>query len=229
MPSLRDPESTLPHPPAAEPSRTRERLLDAAEDLFAAHGYRATPIRQITALAGCNLAAVNYHFGGKLNLYRQMFRRRLAAVRERRIATLQKVTGDAGDRATLENLLRAFTAAFLEPHLDGKRGRVLMRLIAHEVADPHLAPDTFREEMLEPLLAEMTRSLRLVFPELKGKAARRGIQSVIAQLVQVVQMRQMPAPAGHQGAGDFTLPRIIDHIVRFSAAGMRAATSRSLS
>jgi AcrR family transcriptional regulator len=208
--------------PSPEGPRTRERLLDTAEDLFAARGYRGTSVRHITSRAGCNLAAVNYHFGGKLNLYREMFRRRLGEVRERRIAAIQRVAEEAGGRATLESLLHAFTAAFLEPHLDEKRGRILMRLFAHEVADPHLPPDTFREEMLEPMLEEMTRTLSLVCPGLKGRAARRSIQSVVAQLVQVVQMRQMPAPARHKGAGDFALPQIIDHIVRFSAAGMRS-------
>jgi AcrR family transcriptional regulator len=217
-------ESSLPSrlAPSPERARTRERLLDAAEDLFSDRGYRATSVRHITSRAQCNLAAVNYHFGGKLNLYRQMFHRRLTAVRERRISTLQRIAQEAAGRATLEDLLRAFTDSFLEPHLDGMRGRVLMRLVAHEVADPHLPPDTFREEMLEPVLEAMTRALARVCPGLKGRAARRCILSVIAQLAQVVQLRQMPAPAGHPGTRDFILPRIIDHIVRFSAAGMRA-------
>jgi AcrR family transcriptional regulator len=210
-------------PPAPAPPGTPDRLLDAAEDLFAGRGYRATSIRQITSRAGCNLAAVNYHFGGKLGLYRKMFRRRLAEVRERRIASIQRLAEEAGSRATLEGLLRAFTTAFLEPHLDERRGRVLMKLIAHEVADPHLSPDTFREEMMEPIQDEILRALRPVCPKLQGRAARRCVHSVVAQLVQVVQMRQMPSPARHRGAGDFALPQIIDHIVRFSAAGMRAS------
>ena len=44
---------------------TRERILDAAERLFMAHGYDGTSMRQITGDAGVNLAAVNYHFGSK--------------------------------------------------------------------------------------------------------------------------------------------------------------------
>jgi len=48
---------------------TRERLLDAAEKLFCQKGFEGTSIRDITAEAGCNIAAVNYHFGGKEKLY----------------------------------------------------------------------------------------------------------------------------------------------------------------
>ena len=54
-----------------------ERLLDAAEKLFCEKGYEGTSVRDITAEAGCNIAAVIYHFGGKERLYQEMFRRRL--------------------------------------------------------------------------------------------------------------------------------------------------------
>ena len=56
---------------------TRGRILDAAEALFVEHGLEATSMRMITALAGVNLAAVNYHFGSKENLIQEVFRRRL--------------------------------------------------------------------------------------------------------------------------------------------------------
>src|ERR1051325_9074047 len=80
--------------PNGNPARTRERLIEAAERLFAARGDRATSGRGLTSEAGCNVASVNYHFGGKEGLYREMFRRRLAALREQRIAGLRKAMGE---------------------------------------------------------------------------------------------------------------------------------------
>ena len=44
---------------------TRTRILDAAEELFMLHGFEGTSMRLLTAKAGVNLAAVNYHFGSK--------------------------------------------------------------------------------------------------------------------------------------------------------------------
>ncbi len=208
--------------PSTEGIPTRDRLLDAAEEIFSSRGYRAASVRDITARGGCNLAAVNYHFGGKRNLYREMFRRRLRTLRDRRIASIHQVIEEAGSRATVELLLRAFIGAFLEPHLEGGRGRLLMRLIAHEVADPHLPPGTFRKEMMGPVEEELARALHAVCPGMKDAAARRCIHSIVAQLVQAAQRRQAPVPAGGREARDSQLPHVVDHIVRFSAAGIRA-------
>mgnify|MGYP005998026439 CR=1 FL=1 len=61
-------------------SSTRERLLDAAEQLFAEQGVASTSLRQLTAAAGTNLAAVHYHFGSKLDLVQQVFERRVGKV-----------------------------------------------------------------------------------------------------------------------------------------------------
>src|SRR5205085_2358496 len=56
---------------------TRTRILDAAEELFMQHGFEGTSMRLLTAKAGVNLAAVNYHFGSKDALIEAVFHRRL--------------------------------------------------------------------------------------------------------------------------------------------------------
>ena len=64
---------------------TKDTILDAAEDLFAEQGFGATSLRQLTARAGVNLAAVNYHFGSKEDLAKAVLRRRIEPInRERR-------------------------------------------------------------------------------------------------------------------------------------------------
>ena len=86
---------------------TRTRILDAAEELFMQHGFEGTSMRLITAKAGVNLAAVNYHFGSKHALVEAVFRRRLDPMNVARLAELEKL--EAEDRASSpEAIIRAF-------------------------------------------------------------------------------------------------------------------------
>jgi AcrR family transcriptional regulator len=72
-------------------SDTRERILDVAERLFMENGYEATSMRTITGAAEVNLAAVNYHFGSKEALLREVFRRRLAWLNQQRLQALDRL------------------------------------------------------------------------------------------------------------------------------------------
>src|SRR4030042_5621910 len=91
----------------------QERLLDAAEELFCEHGFKGTSIRDIAASAGCNIASVNYYFGGKNNLYIEVWRRHLIPMRDTRIASIEKVMSQNQDRIKLEDLLRSFADTFV--------------------------------------------------------------------------------------------------------------------
>ncbi len=210
-------------PTSAPAAATRERILDAAEKLFAARGFRRTSVREITSAARCNLAAVNYHFGGKSALYREMFHRRLRKLREMRIRGINEALRTAGEKADIETLLRAFTSTFLEPHIEGGDGRVLMKLFTHEIFDPHLPPSMVRREIIEPVQGAMTAAFVKIGIRLEGRSARRCVQSVVAQLIHVVQMHALARETEWANLGDFGFHGIVDHIVHFSAAGIRAA------
>src|SRR5437773_8511643 len=69
---------------------TKERILDAAEALFMEHGFEATSVRVITAAAGVNLAAANYHFGSKEELFQAVLTRRLDPMNQERVALLDR-------------------------------------------------------------------------------------------------------------------------------------------
>ena len=75
---------------APKNSATKARILDAAEELFMEHGFEATSLRQITATARVNLAAVNYHFGSKEDLFEAVLTRRLDPMNQERLALLTR-------------------------------------------------------------------------------------------------------------------------------------------
>lgn len=93
-------------------SDTKDTILDAAETLFAEQGYAATSLRQLTARAGKNLAAVNYHFGSKEELAKAVLARRIAPINSERLRRLEALSPR---RRTVEAIVRAF----VEPPLRG--------------------------------------------------------------------------------------------------------------
>lgn len=204
--------------------QTRERLLDVAERLFASRGFAATSVRRITREAACNLAAVNYHFGSKLGLYQEVFRRRLEAVRDQRLAAIRKAAAIQPGPGALEEVLQIFATSFIEPLVGESQGRTLTELMGREMLDPHLPPEMFRGEIAGPVQQAFTEALCRTAPGLSVEAARLCVQSITGQLVQTAQRvrRQSAAPA----AGP-PLTVVVDHIVRFSAAGVRASVGAS--
>lgn len=199
-----------------------ERLLDIAERLFSQKGFDGTNIRDLTRGAGCNIAAVNYHFGGKENLYWEIFRRRCLALRDVRIDSIDKVMSENGGNPGLEKLLRQFANAFIEPLIDESAGRRFIILMMREMLNPRLPRDLFIREVIVPVTGALQDALMKLCPYLNATKARYCMYSVIGQLVQVIRMKMMLEEYGTGAGYSFDLTEAVDHIVKFSAVGIRA-------
>ncbi len=205
---------------------TCERLLDVAEQLFAEHGFATTSVRDLTSTAGCNVAAVNYHFGGKHNLYVATFRRLLADVRARREKQVHAALEDAGNDATLETFLHAFTMTFADPLGERERSHRLMAFMDQEMRNPQLPPEIFLEELLMPTL-QLTRSaLNRVGLDMSDAGLAMCMTSLVGQIIHALKAYHMMHCAPLQRALLPTdLTSHLEHIVRFSAAGFRACAA----
>jgi AcrR family transcriptional regulator len=206
-------------PPVSDSgAATRERILDAAETLFAAQGHGAS-VRQITAEAGCNLAAVSYHFGGKERLYEEVFRRRLEPLREQRLRGIAAFIETAGAGLTLEDLLRAYAAAFLESWVESRRGSDFMRLLSRETVEPHLPPG-FLAAFFEPIHEAFSAALARLVPGLEASDARLASHSFVALLSNALSIGR--AYGSRSGPASLALPSLVDHTSRLLAGGIRA-------
>ncbi len=214
-----------PRNDGAETDTTRERLLESAERLFAEKGYDATSVREITQAARCNIASVNYHFGGKENLYLQVFQRRLDALRRMRTGRLEQALKEAGDRATVELVLSTFTSSFMEPLADESEGRLIMELMAREMLDPHLPRNVLFETMIDPVRQSLASALRRVTPGLDQDGAELCVHSVVGQLVHVIHHARLRHGSDALSWPAEELDRMARHITRFSAAGVLAVAS----
>ena len=117
---------------------TRDRILDAAEHLFMAHGYEGTSMRQITSDANVNLAAVNYHFGTKESLMQEVFRRRLDWLNEERMRVLNEMEIAAGGKPLKPSqIVDGFFGTLLRMGDDDERGGItFLRLLGRTLTEP---------------------------------------------------------------------------------------------
>src|SRR4029453_6716618 len=118
------------------PHETRTRILDAAEELFMQHGFEGTSMRQLTAKAEVNLAAVNYHFGSKDALIEAVFRRPLDPMNAARIAA-REAREQSVRPLSPEAIIRAFVGESLRMIEDARGGgRNFIRLLGRTYTDP---------------------------------------------------------------------------------------------
>jgi len=150
---------------------TRLRILDAAELLFTEQGFEATTLRQITGAAEVNLAAVNYHFGSKEELIREVFRRRLTWLNQQRLQELDRLeTEAAGKPLKPSQILEVFFGVALKMAADTKGGgRNFMRLLGHTYSKPSEFVRGFLAEEYAAVIARFRSALIKALPGVPGE------------------------------------------------------------
>lgn len=123
---------------AADKPSTKDKILDAAEELFAERGYYGVSIREITKKAGVELALANYHFGPKEELFRHVIARRSTEHREDMVKYLDRARAASGGvPLTPEVVIHAFCAPLFERMLNGGPGwNHYIHLLAHLANSP---------------------------------------------------------------------------------------------
>lgn len=153
------------------PAATKARILDAAETLFMEHGYEATSLRAITAAAEANLAAVNYHFGSKEELFEAVLTRRLDPMNQARVRLLDELEREHAPRAVpCEKILSAMLIPALHLARDPEHGGAnFLRLLGRAYADP--AP--FLRQFLSAHYAEMITRFKAAFARALPQLSRK--------------------------------------------------------
>jgi AcrR family transcriptional regulator len=141
---------------------TRTRILDAAEALFMQHGFEGTSMRLLTAKAGVNLAAVNYHFGSKDALIEALFRRRLDPMNAERVAALDRL-----EDFSAENIIRAFVRPSLRLIEDAQGGgRNFIRLLGRTYTEPAKPVRVLIGQMYAPTMESFKAALERALPQM---------------------------------------------------------------
>ncbi|MEV8126089.1 TetR/AcrR family transcriptional regulator [Streptomyces sp. NPDC085944] len=204
---------------------TRTQLLDAAEHLFAEHGYRGTSIRAITKLAGANLAAVGYHFGSKAELMAAVARRVIEPINAAQCAGLDTLLARSPDPSVSE-LVEAFAGPLFDEMSAGDAGGArTSRLIVTILSDPAeearswTGPD--EDTVRERYLAAFARVLPGLSPQ-ELRFRMRGILAVTA--VDRLEVHQQSSPGCASPAADEAAQR---WAITFLTAAMSAPPTRT--
>jgi AcrR family transcriptional regulator len=142
---------------------TKERILHAAEDLFAQHGFAGTSLRQVTSRADVNIAAVNYHFGSKENLVHEVFKHRMDEMSDKRLSALSECV--AKDPADLHGILLAFIQPALALTMD-RHGASFVRVLARAYAEKNDGLRNFLSENYGQVLREFAKAIAVCLPQL---------------------------------------------------------------
>ena len=194
----------------------RQRLLHAAGEVFAEHGFRAATTREITERAGVNLAAINYHFRDKAELY-------ATALREAHYAC--KLVASPEPQGTPRARLQAHLTSMLTFLLDPHRPAWQNRLLSREIAEPSPALDAFIDEEMRPRSERVFAILRaLAGADLPREQLAWLSTSIMAQCLHFSQNRSVierihPSLAGYHARIDL----LAEHITDFSVPAIQAA------
>ena len=200
----------------AQSAQVRDRLLDAAERLFCEKGFDRTSVRDLTAAADCNIAAVNYHFGGKDNLYIQMFHRQMHRMMDRHREVIARLTNTPD--VTLEDLLRGIVSQALNQLDNNDPSSAVMKLMVREVLNQHVGKDEILGDLMNEFFTLISKSLMKFYPTLNRRDARLLLFTLDALVIHPLLFFDFYLEL----ISDLDIDGIIEHIVKVAAAGIRA-------
>ncbi len=198
-------------------SETKMRILDAAEQLFAAHGIGGTSLRAIIVKAGVNVAAIHYHFGSKMALTLAVFSRRLEPINQeqhRLLARCEKT------ECCLEDVLHAFILPVLAVRDDNDEGaEAFLRILSNTFIEPDEALFRALYEQFGDALNRFVGTLRKTLPELTDEDFQvRFLFALGAFSFSIGEALRRTVLGEFEIQADIT----VEKLVRFLSAGFKA-------
>ncbi len=203
----------------------RERILDAAEQLFGERGYHAVSLREITALAGAEVALANYYFGPKEDLFREVVSRRIDEHCLGILATLNALEAEAGSQSpSIEAIIHAFCAFSFRMTATGGDGwknyfHLLSRSSLSPLHDPGLAPV---HEPYGKVIRRYARALGRALPDLAPGNLAAAFYYLQASLTRLLAETDILEAQSNGLCPKDDFDGHLARIVPFFAAGFRA-------
>jgi AcrR family transcriptional regulator len=198
----------------AAPIGTKARILDAAEKLFGHNGFDATSLRDITAEAQVNLAAVNYHFQSKESLVDAVIVRRLEPVNRRRIEMLNV----AGPTPSIEQVVEAFIAPVI---LQGDMQNAAP-LIGRVLSNPAEFAVRIFQKQLAPVARRFEEAIAAAVPGIPAEERFWRLHFMAGTMTHVLALWDVLPMMTPLPIAPIERQAVVQRMVRFLAAGFRA-------
>lgn len=211
---------------------TADELLRATEDALRRYGVDELSLREITSAAGANVAAVNYHFGGKTGLLYAVVERRLTPLHVERLRRLSELLEDAGERPpSLEKIVDAL----IDPLFDvlaelGDLAPTMMELALRLLSHP---PERARRIQamggaltLAGVLRQFDQAIGRALPALPARERWRRLTFVTGLLFQAAMLEPFLRELDRDFSFGDELSAVRDSMKRFALGGLTAANPK---
>ena len=206
----------------------KERILDAAEELFAQRGFYGVSLREITQAARVDVALVGYHCGGKRELFTAVFERRAVVLNRERSERLEAVRHAALPGApALEAIINAFTAPLLERSARGGAGwKSYFALIAYVNNSPEFGPEMMTRHF-DPLASRFIAAIRAALPRCPPREIYWGYQFLTGALTLTFAETGRIDQLSGGLCRAMDLDSVHERLAPYMAAGLRALCART--
>jgi AcrR family transcriptional regulator len=201
----------------------KRRLLDAAEELFAAEGFEKVSIRDIAKACEANVAAVNYHFGSREGLVNLVLSRYLAPINQERMTRLEAAERKwAGKVVPIEEILDAFARPLVgQVRKSDLSERLFCKLLGRIFSEQQASSTLVVEDMMRPVVERFLRAFRKALPGLEPEELLWRVHMTAGAMIHLLShaeslQRLTQGAAGHPG-----IEQMLARFVRFAAAGLR--------
>ena len=215
---------------AAVSLSVRERILHAAEHLFAEHGMSGVGLRAITSAAKVNLASIAYHFGSKDGLLEALFALRAAPIAQARMEALDRAEAEANGNPPLEKILDAFVrpALMIGPQ-SPNGGQAFGRLRARLATEPEKVARKLLSKAFDTSSRRFIEAVVKALPDIPRDEVEWRFHFMLGVMFYTMANsgRIQALTGGHCDPGDTELA--IKYMVPYLAAGFRSPPVRAVS
>lgn len=205
---------------------TCERILDAAEELFARNGFHNSSLRQITDAAKVNLAAVNYHFGSKEALLEAVFKRRLIplnAIRAEALTAVELAAQAAAARPAVADILRAFIEPTVRYCCIEPGALHFSALVGRSMSDADPTVRSIFLQYLLPLFKQVSDLMHEALPDIEPKSVFWRLQFALGATSHTMRLLGTPEGFMQRMQQEVDIETIIEELMTFVTAGTEAA------